>query len=88
MFFFKDRLVHINKDQGFNLQRNLNRAVSAYQIEPQCATGFSHFVLLYICEAVTPYEVLFTRYTSEEQNQGALALTLKRCLKQQSGFLQ
>ena len=26
----KDRLHHVNKDQGFNLQRNLNIAVSAY----------------------------------------------------------
>ena len=26
----KVRLHHINKDQGFNLQRNLNIAVSAY----------------------------------------------------------
>ena len=25
----KDRLHHVNKDQGFNLQRNLNIAVSA-----------------------------------------------------------
>ena len=26
----KDRLNHVNEDQGFNLQRNLNIAVSAY----------------------------------------------------------
>ena len=26
----KDRLNHVNKDQGFDLQRNLNLAVSAY----------------------------------------------------------
>ena len=60
----KDRLFHVNKDQGFNLQQNLNIAVKAYCMVPHCATGFSPFVLFYGCEAVTPYEVLFTRYTS------------------------
>ena len=34
---------------------------------PHRATGFSPFVLLYGCEAVTPYEILFTRYKPEEQ---------------------
>ena len=57
----KDRLVHVNKDQGFNLQQNLNTAVSAFCMVPHCATRFSPFVLLYGCEAVTPEEFLFTR---------------------------
>ena len=62
----KDRLSHVNKDQGFNKQRNLNIAVSAYWMVTHRATGFLPFVLLYGCEAITPYEILFTRYTLEE----------------------
>ena len=69
----KERLYHVNKDQGFNLQRNLNIAVSAYWMVPHRATGFSPFVLLYGCEAITPYEILFTRYASEKQYQDALS---------------
>ena len=34
----KDQLHHVNKDQGFNLQRNLNIAVSAYWMVPHRAT--------------------------------------------------
>ena len=77
----KDRLVHVNKYQGFNLQWNLNIAASAYCMVPHCATGFSPFVLLYGCEAVTPYEVLFTRYDSEEQYQNALSSHIKKMFK-------
>ena len=39
----------------------LNIEVSAYWMVPHCATEFSPFVLLYGFEAVTPYEVPFTR---------------------------
>ena len=74
----KDRLVHINKDQGFNLQQNLNIAVSAYCMVPHCATEFSPFVLLYGCEAVTPVEVSFTRYMSEDQYQGAISSHIEK----------
>ena len=66
LYSLKDRLVYVDKDQGFNLQQNLNIALSAYCMVPHCATGFSPFVLLYGCEAVTPYEGPFTRYMSEE----------------------
>ena len=69
----KDRLSHVNKDQGFNLQRNLNIAVSAYWMVPHRATGFSPFVLLFCCEAITPYEILFTKYTLEEKYQDTLS---------------
>ena len=69
----KDRLHHVNKDQGFNLQRNLNKAFSAYWMVPHRATGFSPFVLLYGREAITPYEIPFTRYALEEQYQDALS---------------
>ena len=62
----KDRLVYVNKDQGFNLQHDLSIAASAYCMVPHWTTEFSTFFLLYGCEAVTPYEVPFTRYTSEE----------------------
>ena len=51
----KNRLHHIDKDQGFNLQSNLNIAVGAYCIVLHRATGFLPFVLLYGCEAITPY---------------------------------
>ena len=40
---------------------------------PHRATGFSPFVLLYGCEAITPYEIPFTRYTLKEQYQDALS---------------
>ena len=69
----KDQLHHVNKDQGFNLQRNLNIAVSAYWMVPHRATGFLPFVLLYGCEATTPYVIPFTRYTLEEQYQDTLS---------------
>ena len=77
----KDRLHHVNEDQGFNLQRNLNIAVSAYWIVPHRATGFSPFVLLYGCEAVTPYELPFTRYELEEQYQEALSSHIRKMFK-------
>ena len=32
--YLKDRLNHVNKDQGFDLQRNSNIAVSAYYLVP------------------------------------------------------
>ena len=77
----KDRLHHVNKDQGFSLQRNLNIAVSAYCMVPHRATGFSPFVLLYGCEAVTPYEILFTRYALEEQYQEALSSHIEKMFR-------
>ena len=83
--YLKDRLVHVNKDQGFNLQQNLNIAVSAYCMVPHCATGFSPFVLLYGCEAVTPYEVPFTRYTPEEQYQDALSSHIEKMFEIHKG---
>ena len=81
----KDRLSHVNKDQGFNLQRNLNIAVIAYWMVPHRATGFSPFVLLYGCEAITPYEIPFTRYTSEELYQDALSSHIKKMFEIHKG---
>ena len=81
----KDRLVHVNKDQGFNLQHNLNIAVGAYFMVPNCATGFSPFVLLYGCEAVTPYEVPFTWSASEEQYQDALSSHIEKMFEIHKG---
>ena len=40
---------------------------------PHRDTGFLPFVLLYGREAITPYEILFTRYASEEQYQDTLS---------------
>ena len=62
----KDRLRHVNKVKGSTCKEN-NITVSAYCMVPKKATGFFPFVLLYGCEAVTPYEIPFTRYNSEEQ---------------------
>ena len=88
IILLKDRLHHVNKDQGFNLQRNLNIAVSAYCIVPHRATGFSPFVLHYGHEAVTPYEIPFTRYNSEEQYQEALSSHIKKIFEiHQGAFL-
>ena len=67
----KDRLSHVNIDQGFDLRRNLNVAFSAYRMVPHRATGFLPFVLLFGREAITPYGILFTWYNSEEQYQNA-----------------
>ena len=61
------KTYYVKEDQGINLLLNLNIAVSTYCIMPFRATGFSPFVLLYDCEAVTPYEIQFTRYTLKEQ---------------------
>ena len=83
--FSKDRLLHFNKDQGLNLQRNLNLAVSAYCMVLNCATGFSPFVLLNGREAVTLYEVPFTRYTSEEQYQDALSSHIEKMFEIHKG---
>ena len=74
----KDRLHHVKKDQGFNLQGNLNIAMSAYYIVLHRATGFSPFLLLYDCEAVTPYKILFTSYALEEQYQDYLSSHIKK----------
>ena len=51
----KDRLSHVNEDQGFVLRRNLIVAVSAYCMVLHCAMVFLPFVLLYGPEAITPY---------------------------------
>ena len=84
----KDRLHHVNKDQGFNLQRNLNIAKRAYCMVIHRATGFSPFVLIYGCEAVTPYEIPFTRYNSEEQYQEALSSHIEKMFEiHQEAFL-
>ena len=45
----KDRLSHVNEDQGFDLRRNLNIAVSAYRIDALPCYGF-----LAICVALLP----------------------------------
>ena len=82
---FKDRIHYVNKDQGFNLQRNLNIALSPYCMVPHRATGFSSFVLLYGCEAVMPYEILFTRYTSEELYQNALSSHVEKVFEIHTG---
>ena len=50
------------KVQGFNLQRDLNIAVSTYQMVPHIATGFLPFMLLYGCKATTPYGIWFARH--------------------------
>ena len=55
---------------------------------PHRATGFSPFVLLYGREAVTPYEIPFTRYDSEEQYQEALSSHIEKMLEiHQGAFL-
>ena len=56
----------------------MNVAVSTYRMVPHRATGFSLFVLLYGCEAFTPYEILFTWYDSEEQYQDALSSHIEK----------
>ena len=71
----KDKLHHVKKDQGFNLQRSLNIAVSAYCMVPHRATVFSPFVLLYGCEAVTPYEILITSMGWRNSAKMPLVLT-------------
>ena len=81
----KDRLNHVNKDQGFNLQRNLNIAGSAYWMVPHGPTGFSPFVLLHGCEAITPYIIPFTRYALEELYQDALSSHIKKMFEIQKG---
>ena len=84
----KDRFHHVNKDQWFDFQRNLNIAVSAYCMIPHRAAGFSPFVLLYGCEAVTPNEITFTRYALEEQYQEALSSHIKKMFEiHQGAFL-
>ena len=60
----KDKLSHVNEDQGVDLRRNLNVAVSAYRMVPHRAMGFLLFVLLYSCEAILPYKIPVTQYDS------------------------
>ena len=45
---------------------------------PHRATGFSPFVLLYGLEAITPYEIPFTRYALEELYQDALSSHIEK----------
>ena len=73
----KDRLVHVNKDQGFNLQQNLNIAVSSYWIVPHCATGLSPFVLLYGCEESCHMESYLQGICLKNSIKMPLVLTLK-----------
>ena len=55
---------------------------------PHRATKYSPFVLLCGCEAVTPYEIPFTRYALEEQYQEALSSHIKKMFKfHQGAFL-
>ena len=81
----KDQLHHDNKDQEFNIQRNLNIAVSAYWMVLHRATGFLPFVLLYGCEAITPYGILFTRYASKEQYQYTLSSQILKMFELHQG---
>lgn len=43
-----DILHHVNKDKGFNLWRDFNISVSAYQMVTHRALGFLPFVLFYV----------------------------------------
>ena len=52
---------------------------------PHRATGFSLFVSNYGLEAVTPYEILFTRYALEEQYQDALSSHIKKMFEIHKG---
>ena len=54
---------------------------------PHRATGFSPFVLLYCCEAITPYEIPFTRYTLEELYQDALSSHIEKMFEIHKGAL-
>ena len=83
----KDRLSRVNEDQGFNLQRNLNIALSAYRMVPHRATGYLPLVLLLGCEAIKPYENLFTRYTLEEQYQDTLSSHILNMFELQQGVI-
>ena len=56
----------------------MNVAVSAYRMVPHRTTGFLPFVLLYGREAITPYEIPFTWYDSEEQYQDALSSHIEK----------
>ena len=68
----KDRLYHVIKDQGFNLQRNLSIAVIACWMVPHRAFGSSPFVMIYSCEAIAPHEIPLTRHALEEKYQNNL----------------
>ena len=83
--YLKDRLFHVNEDQGLDLRINLNVAVSAYRMVPHCALGFLPFVLLYGHEAITPYEIPFNWYDSEEQYQNALGSHIEKYLNSTRG---
>ena len=52
---------------------------------PHRATGFLPFVLLYGCEAITPYKIPFTRYASEELYQDALSSHIKKMFEIHTG---
>ena len=77
----KDRLHQVDKDQGFNLQRNLNIAVTAYCMVPHSATGFSPLCYSMILRQSRHLKshLLGTRWRNSIKKP--LVLTLMRCLK-------
>ena len=81
----KDRILIVNKDQGFNLQRNLNIALSNYFVVPRRDIGFSPFVLFYGCEAIIQYEIPFNRYVLEEQCREILSPYIKKIFETHKG---
>ena len=52
---------------------------------PHRATSFSPFVLLYNFEAITPYEIPFTRYVLEELYQDALSSHIEKIVEIHKG---
>ena len=76
----KDRLSHVNEDQGFDLRRNLNVAVSAYRMVPHCATGFLPFVLLYGREALHHMKSRLLGMVLKNSTKTLSVLMLRKCL--------
>ena len=82
----KDRLVHVNKDQRFNLQHNLNIAMSAYCMVPHCVTNFLPLCYSMVVRQSRHMKSCLLGIRLKNSTKTILVLTLKRCLKSTNGL--
>ena len=82
----KDRLYHVNKNEGFNSKKRSNIAVRAYLIVPYRDTSFLFFEMLYVMRQ-SIIQILLNRYVLDKITKVPLNFFLKMFEYQQGVFL-